>query len=198
MAGPSRIAEAVVGLIVPPACREEILGDLYERYESPARYFLDAIRIVPFTILSRIRRTSDAQIVLMEAISTYTGFLGAALMTKAGLDTAALAVPTLIAVMATRLADAYSKPFGPAAGLAAAIVCTYGSLPHNVLYIGCTLSFFVCTGIRVLFASGEMRGIHVPASWLKSEPGEAFSKKYFAGIAICLALAVVLKILTRR
>jgi hypothetical protein len=53
-------------------------------------------------------------------------------------------------------------------------------------------------GIRMLFASGQMRAIHVPAAWLKSEPGEAFIRKYFAGIAICLALAVVLKLLTRR
>ena len=198
MPGPSKTAEALVALIVPPACREEILGDLYERYQSPARYYWDAIRIVPFMILSRIRRTSDAQIVLMEAISVYAGFLGAALMTKTGIDTAALAIPTVIAVMGARLADAYAKSYGPGIGLAAAIVCTYTSVPHSVLLIGCTLSFVAVTGIRLLFASGQMRGIHVPASWLKSEPGEAFSRKQLAGIAICLALAVVLKLLIRR
>ena len=33
---PSKTAEAIVALFLPPACREEVLGDLHERYRSSA------------------------------------------------------------------------------------------------------------------------------------------------------------------
>src|SRR5437016_2809889 len=42
--GPSKAAEAIVAVFVPPACREEVLGDLHERYSSPRQYALDALR----------------------------------------------------------------------------------------------------------------------------------------------------------
>jgi hypothetical protein len=34
--------EALVGLLTPPACRDHVLGDLHERYSSPAQYLVDA------------------------------------------------------------------------------------------------------------------------------------------------------------
>src|SRR6185503_7620798 len=57
MPGPSRIAEAVVAILLPPASREEVLGDLYERFRSPSRYAVDALITVPMVVISRIRRT---------------------------------------------------------------------------------------------------------------------------------------------
>jgi glucose-6-phosphate-specific signal transduction histidine kinase len=50
--------ESVVGLLVPPLAREHVLGDLAERYVSPGRYLLDALRTVPAVVISQIRRTS--------------------------------------------------------------------------------------------------------------------------------------------
>ena len=35
--GPSKLAEAIVAFLLPRSCREEVLGDLYERYKSPLR-----------------------------------------------------------------------------------------------------------------------------------------------------------------
>ena len=53
---------------MPPACREEVLGDFCERYRSPAQYAFDAVFTVPLVISSRIRRTSDPQIVLIQSL----------------------------------------------------------------------------------------------------------------------------------
>ena len=45
--GPPKTFEALVAVLVPPACREEVLGDLHERYGSPRQYGLDAASTVP-------------------------------------------------------------------------------------------------------------------------------------------------------
>ena len=200
MPAPSRFVESLVGFVIPPSCREEILGDLHERYESAAQYLFAALCVVPFVILSRIRRTADLQLVLLEGISTYSGFLGAALITRTAMDPGLLAVPAVIAVLATRVADAYTKSYGPAIGLSLALLSTYRLMPRTLLFIGVALSFLVCSGVRVLFSSqpGKMQGIHVPASWLKSEPGEVLNWKHVAVFAVCFAVVFVLKFWIRR
>ena len=76
--GPSKAAEAIVALLLPPACREEVLGDLHERYRSRLQYFTDALSTVPLVILSRIRRTADPQVLLIQAFALYASFLTAA------------------------------------------------------------------------------------------------------------------------
>jgi hypothetical protein len=45
--GPSRTAEAIVAVFVPPACREEALGDQPERYNPSGQYGLDALARPP-------------------------------------------------------------------------------------------------------------------------------------------------------
>ena len=65
---PPRVMEAVVGFLLPPACREHVLGDLHERYTSPRQYLVDALLAVPLVIASRIRRTTDPDVFLMEAL----------------------------------------------------------------------------------------------------------------------------------
>ena len=59
--GPPKTFEALVAVVIPPACREEVLGDLHERYRSTRRYGLDVASTVPLVILSRIQRTADSQ-----------------------------------------------------------------------------------------------------------------------------------------
>jgi hypothetical protein len=76
--GPSRRLERFVGAFIPPACREEVLGDLHEKHVSPMQYIGLAIKVIPFVILSRIRRTSDLQIRLTEALLVYASFFTAA------------------------------------------------------------------------------------------------------------------------
>src|SRR5579862_5814626 len=67
--GPSKVIEAIVSLLLPPACREEVLGDMRERNESTGGFLREAISTVPCVIYSRVRRTTDAVVVLMEALT---------------------------------------------------------------------------------------------------------------------------------
>lgn len=73
--GPSKVAEAIVYWFLPPACREEVLGDMRERNRSSAQYLVEATCTVPSVICSRIRRTTDAVLTLMVAVSMYTAFV---------------------------------------------------------------------------------------------------------------------------
>ena len=77
-AGPNRLMEALVSLLLPPACREHVLGDLYERYTSPRQYIADAALTLPLVIASRIRRTTDGVVLFMEAGTLYSSFFIAA------------------------------------------------------------------------------------------------------------------------
>ena len=43
-ARPPVLIDAIVRTLIPPACREHVVGDLWERYRSPAQFTLDAAR----------------------------------------------------------------------------------------------------------------------------------------------------------
>src|SRR6266404_6104641 len=66
------LGERVVAFFIPPACREEVLGDLHERFLSTPRYVADALSTVPLVIVSRIRRSTDPVLLLMEAIVLFS------------------------------------------------------------------------------------------------------------------------------
>ncbi len=112
---PPRMIEAIVAHLIPPARREEVLGDLHERYEGPAQYLLDALRTVPHVVASQVRRTTDPRLVIFEAVALYIAFLaapaqpgGGSLIFKPATMLAAL-IPVVIALVALRLIEAYSK-----------------------------------------------------------------------------------------
>lgn len=111
--GPSPGLERIVGAVIPPACREEVLGDLREKYISPFQYVRLAISVVPFVILSRIRRTSDLQMRMTEALLIYACFLAAAwyneravLTTQQGLFR--VAIPTAVNLLDLFFEDAWA------------------------------------------------------------------------------------------
>ena len=128
--GPSKIAEALVYWLLPPACREEVLGDMRERNQNSAQYLVEASYTVPSVIYSRIRRTADAVVTLMAAVAVYMAFVMAArwidpelLFREYGFTR--IAIPPAIFLVAILLADAYSDPkkrwplkplFGPTLG----------------------------------------------------------------------------------
>ena len=62
MPHPPELAETLVGWFLPPACREEVLGDLCEGYENVLQYAINAATVVPRVILSQIRRNTGAWI----------------------------------------------------------------------------------------------------------------------------------------
>jgi hypothetical protein len=105
--GPSRWLQKVVGLLIPPACREEVLGDLHERYKGPGQYLADALRTMPLLIWSRIRRTTDLQLLLTEALLFYAAFLSAAWYVDRTLIGSAW-IPAVVAFIVLLLDDVWT------------------------------------------------------------------------------------------
>jgi hypothetical protein len=177
--GPSRIAESIVALLLPPACREEVLGDLHERFESPARYALDALRTIPLVILSRIRRTAHARALVVQGFALYLAFLAGARLAGGALleeqlGMLRLAIPPAMLLLGLVLDDVYARP-GPRSalhlmrgvlpGIALALVSQEilragGSalaLPRWVALDGCAIALLFASAIRVWFAPPAAR-----------------------------------------
>ena len=57
---PPAFLERLVARLLPRASREHVLGDLAERYTSPARYIVDAGRTIPFVVGSQLRRAAPS------------------------------------------------------------------------------------------------------------------------------------------
>jgi hypothetical protein len=168
-----RQIESVVRFLLPPACREHVLGDLHERYESPGQYVAEALSVLGPVIVSRIRRTTDLQVLLMETFSIYLSFSAAAwyleqqafLYDHAGF--ARLAVPTTLAVVGLLISNAYSdlekqspvKSMTQTAGslalafLGQAVLFDVHSLdvPFSVMLWGGCTSFFLVSTLRMIF-----------------------------------------------
>jgi hypothetical protein len=119
---PPVLIDAVVRMLIPPPCREHVVGDLWERYRSPLGYVLDAARTVPFVIVSQIRRTSRPGLVVLNAFVFFVAF-GAA---SGGLRRAS--VPVVAAVLGLVLRDAYKSTVSLSVGqvardVAVGVVC---------------------------------------------------------------------------
>lgn len=168
---PSRAAEAIVAILVPPACREEVSGDLHQRYRSPAQYFVEALLTVPLVIVSRIRRTTDPGVLLMQACVLYLAFAGAAwfghekiLIENWGL--LRLCIPAGIALLTMVLEDAYARQVpqslwllmrGPLLGAGMALL--FGQqLPVWTLLAGCGMGLVLSSAVRLLFPPMWRRG----------------------------------------
>jgi hypothetical protein len=191
------IAEAFVAILIPPACREEIVGDLHERYRSPFQYAGDVLQTVPLVILSRIRRTSDPRIVLMQAMALYVSFCGAdwlrdGTILREQLGLLRLAIPAAMILLGILLDDAYAIPGrrsvlslvrGPLVGVGLALAsqellwATNPNLaiPHSIAYYGCAISFGLTSAVRQLFppVTNHAIGANVPAFWLKQSAGNS-------------------------
>ena len=99
------LIDAVVRTLIPSACREHVVGDLWERYTSPGSFVIDAIRTVPFIIASQIRRTSTIGLVSIEAFLFCIGFaVGAGGLIR-------VIVPVVAALLGLVLRDAYKTGF---------------------------------------------------------------------------------------
>ena len=113
--GPPKLLEGLAKILIPPACREEVLGDLYERYKSPAQYLGDLVSTLPFVLLSRIIRTTNIRLLLMDALLVYGSFLAAAwylartlVTTEGGL--VRLAIPSGLTLVGLLIGDAFTPP----------------------------------------------------------------------------------------
>jgi len=156
--------EALAGLVTPPACREEVLGDLHERNPTLARFCIDAVLTVPHVILSRIRRTADPQLLILQAIALYLCYYGAVWFEDRALllETWGLmrvAAPVLIVLVAMVFDDVYAKPGqrsplrlvrGSLIGLAGTFLVQ--SIPLKILFYGGVMGMPLSLGLRLLFS----------------------------------------------
>ena len=182
--------ERVVGITIPPACREEVLGDLHERYAGLPRYLADVLSTVPLVILSRIRRTTDFQVLLMHAFALYLAFWGAARLEDAAFLDAPLAllrcgIPTAVTLLGFMLCDAYTMPgrrwaLKPArAPLVGVLLALWSqwilpadlTLPRWIFWCGAGVGFLLVCGLRMLSPpiADRPQGAGGPAYWLHLE-----------------------------
>ena len=101
-ARPPALIDAAVRLLVPVPCREHVIGDLWERYRSPRSFVLDALRTIPFVVISQVRRTSTLNAVVIQLfVLSVSGMVGAGLRRAAA--------PTIAAIVTLILRDAYKR-----------------------------------------------------------------------------------------
>jgi len=217
--GPSKTAEAIVAVLVPPARREEVLGDLQERYTSPRQYTLDALHTVPLVIISRMCRTADPQILLIQAFALYVSFLGAAWLRGGAVlsepwGLLRLAIPAAMAMLGLILDDTYANPGrrsalslarGPLLGLVLALASQEMfwisdpdlAIPRWIAFYGCAMSLLLSSAVRMLFppVTGQLLGANAPALGLKqtgaSRGGPQAIIRVLKGISAILAVAIV-------
>lgn len=105
----------IFGWLLPPVCREQVLGDLQERAKSRRQFVKEAVSVLAPVIVSRIRRVTDAQVLLMQTLALYISFVAAAWYSgessfyqEAGLIR--LAIPTTVSIATLLLCAAYANP----------------------------------------------------------------------------------------
>jgi hypothetical protein len=181
------VIEKIVGIFIPPACREEVLGDLRERNDGVQLFIYDALRTIPLVIVSRIRRTTDSVVLLMEAFCCYVSFLAVAFVAQPSMIATEegllrLAIPGAIALFVLVIADAYANPrkksvLRPVLAVALAFACVFlvhlirPLLPGFMLAVGSGMSMMLLLAMRMLFPplADRPQQVQGPAFWQKQE-----------------------------
>jgi hypothetical protein len=198
------VIEKIVGIFIPPACREEVLGDLRERNEGIQLFIYDALRTVPFAIVSRIRRTTDSVVLLMEAFCCYVSFLAVAWVAEPSMAASRegllrLAIPCAIALGVLVIADAYANPrkksvLRPVLAVALSFACVFlvhvihPLLPGLMLAVGSGMSIMLLLVLRMMFPplADRPQQAQGPAFWQKQEIVAAGVLKATAAVAAIL------------
>lgn len=139
-----RHPENLFRLLLPPASREHVLGDLHEKCKSRRQYVAEALSVLGPVIVGRIRRTTDFGVFLMETLAVYLSFSAAAwwlgqktfLYDHSGF--ARLAIPTTIAAIGLLISNAYADP-GRQSSFIKPILQSAGSL--SVAFLGQAVLF---------------------------------------------------------
>jgi len=109
---PPRIVEGAVQLLIPPAARETVVGDLREIYRGPSQYTIEALRTVPLVILSCAVRAVNLPLLLLQGALIFSCLEGLSehllrlSQTQIGLTMA-------VALMAIILRDTYQQAGRP-------------------------------------------------------------------------------------
>lgn len=195
--------ETLAGILIPPACREEVLGDLHERYRSPGQYLGDLLSTAPFLILSRIRRNADAQVLVMEALLVYGSFLAGEWYHDPALMAAKSAMARLVCAATLTFAytlvdEAFSQPharfawrgYGFRLALFWILLFTLGLGSITVLY-GFWTSMVLVSGLRMLlqFAAPPQS---TPGPAVAADQSSANAKAFNTGIGRQSATALLI------
>jgi hypothetical protein len=107
--GPPKVIESLIGVLLPPAYREHVLGDLYERYRSPLQYSADAVRAVASILAGQIIRTWNTWLMLAQALSLTVGFTpyGSVIGNSPAIR---IAIAVVMPMAVLILCDAYRSP----------------------------------------------------------------------------------------
>jgi len=163
---PPKMLEKAVAFLIPPACRQEVAGDLHERYRSLGRYLLETLQLLPCVIYTRIRRTSEARILIIQGLSLYLSFLIGAWLADINFLREIWAPVRLAAPAATMLAgiileDAYAAPGvrsgwrlsrGPVLGVVLTLTTAARiAVPELVALYGAAVGLVLSSAVRLLF-----------------------------------------------
>jgi hypothetical protein len=168
--------ESIVGLLIPPVRREEVLGDLRERNSSPQEYLLDAMRTVPHVVASEIQRAVPLPLFCGQAALLYGVFTAGVffLPGKRGLaflidehGPLRILTPAMMALAALVVGDTYStakrgrlyqlRLVGLAIGIACvanlllALFAKNWAVPGLVMFAGAVYSFVFLFPVRCHF-----------------------------------------------
>jgi hypothetical protein len=148
---------------------------------------VDALRTIPLVIFSRVRRTTDAQVLLMQAFALYISFLAAAWLKDGTLlgeqwGFLRLAIPAGMAMLGLILEDAYAKrgrrqptnlARGPVLGIGFALLLqgtfwighSGQAVPLWITVYGCGMSLLLSSAVRILFppATDRLQGANAHA-----------------------------------
>ena len=97
----------IMNRLIPPPSREAVLGDLWEEYRSPAQFLKQGLAVLPFLILSQVRRRSSWPILGLQAFILFAclrGFLPAEAMPAPWMRAC---LPTFFAFLALAWHDTY-------------------------------------------------------------------------------------------
>lgn len=107
---PPQFAEDLIAWFLPPSCREEVLGDLFESCRNPLEFGVSALAVIPRVIFSQIRRNTDSLVFLLTACALAYSFLAGSARMTPGLThpILRLGIPCVAALLSLLLCNGFA------------------------------------------------------------------------------------------
>jgi hypothetical protein len=134
LSGPPEWLERMVLFAIPPAAREGVAGDLWETYQNPGQYAVEALQTVPFVVWSQIRRNLNLPALILQSALIFLCFGGPV---------------TLMALPLLMLREAYrpvTRP-SPRRAIREAILLSCGAMVLLLLIMSVHSPFHVRAGV---------------------------------------------------
>lgn len=124
--GPPERLEWLVQILIPPAAREAVAGDLRELYRSPPQYIAMAARTIPFVLISHIRRNANPPVLAIQGFFLFCCLMATSLVPANPAGRALAIFLSALLLIAMLLADAYQgqSPPSPKRAIIETIVVT--------------------------------------------------------------------------